>query len=122
MHVKYYMGMITFYVLHSLLESFLYLQCSDAQLKREHFSTFIMTLGLVFDVCGILSIHYLVKDYADCEDNLNFKFAVFEYLFVYGTLFNLAWYPYYYRNASLSLSLVPAGAPVKTPESGQFLE
>ena len=48
---------------------------------------------------------YLFKDYALCEDNLNFKFAVHEYCFVFGSFVLLAEYARYYKHREFIVKL-----------------
>ena len=65
-----------------------------------------LSLTLFTTVTGLCSIYYLFRDYEKCEDNLNFKFAVHEYCFVFGSFFLLAEYARYYKKKEFVISLI----------------
>jgi len=101
LHLKFYFAMIFGYVGTSLIYMILLLQTDDKCLQKQHGYIPKLCLTLFTTVTGLCSVYYLFRDYEKCEDNLNFKFAVHEYCFVFGSFILLGEYARYFKDKEL---------------------
>lgn len=109
-HVLCYMTMVAGYTITGITFMLLLFTLENKKVKDKHGYKFKLLLVTITSLCGISSIMYLLADSARCEDQLNFKFAVHEYVFVYGSLYLLSTYPRYYKDKYISLCISSACA------------